>query len=121
MPPRGPFLKPAEATGVEQNENARTDKVPGQLTRHGAQDASNSVKDCSIYFAASARADRFCNARARAAAVARSDCQNPAQPGTIATARVQPAEPRCTFTGKQTISKPSGGSSSRLCSFSRCE
>ena len=36
----------------------------------------------------------------------------------IATARVQPAEPWCTFTGKQETMKPAGGSASRLCSFS---
>ena len=36
----------------------------------------------------------------------------------IATARVQPADPRCTFTGKQEIMKPSGGRASRLFSFS---
>jgi hypothetical protein len=37
----------------------------------------------------------------------------------IATARVQPAEADRTFTGKQTTLKPSAGSDSRLCSFSR--
>jgi hypothetical protein len=36
----------------------------------------------------------------------------------IATARVQPAEPRCTFTGRQEMVKPLGGSLSRLESFS---
>ena len=36
----------------------------------------------------------------------------------IATARVQPAEARCTFTGKQATMKPSAGRASRLCSFS---
>ena len=43
----------------------------------------------------------------------------PVYSGTIAIARVHPAEARWTFTGKQTISKPSAGSASRLCSFSR--
>src|SRR5262249_32607018 len=33
--------------GIEQTENARKRNIPGQHTRHGAQDASNSVKDCS--------------------------------------------------------------------------
>ena len=42
------------------------------------------------------------------------------QSGRIATARVQPAEARWIFTGKQTTSKPSAGNCSRLCSFSRC-
>ena len=36
----------------------------------------------------------------------------------IATARVQPAEARCTFTGKQTMSNPCDGSEARLPSFS---
>jgi hypothetical protein len=36
----------------------------------------------------------------------------------IATARVQPAEPPRTLTGKQLTVKPLGGSASRLCSFS---
>jgi hypothetical protein len=35
-----------------------------------------------------------------------------------ATARVQPAEARCTFTGKHTMSNPSGGNCARLPSFS---
>ena len=39
----------------------------------------------------------------------------------IATARVHPADARCTLTGKQTTSNPSAGKHSRLCSFSRCE
>ena len=38
--------------------------------------------------------------------------------GRIATARVQPAEPPSTLTGKQATSNPSAGSDSRLCSFS---
>lgn len=38
---------------------------------------------------------------------------------TIATARVQPAEPRSIFTGKQETMKPVDGKLSRLCSFSR--
>ena len=37
---------------------------------------------------------------------------------TIATARVQPAEARSIFTGKQATVKPVDGSASRLCSFS---
>jgi hypothetical protein len=41
--------------------------------------------------------------------------------GTIATARVHPADARCTFTGKHTISNPSAGNASRLWSFSKCE
>ena len=36
----------------------------------------------------------------------------------IATARVQPAEPPRTFTGKQLTMKPLAGKASRLCSFS---
>ena len=38
---------------------------------------------------------------------------------TIATARVQPAEAPRILTGKQLRVKPSAGSASRLCSFSR--
>ena len=38
--------------------------------------------------------------------------------GRMATARVQPADARCTFTGKALTRKPSAGSASRLCSFS---
>jgi hypothetical protein len=41
--------------------------------------------------------------------------------GRIVTARVQPAEARCTSTGQQTISKPSAGNIARFCSFSKCE
>src|SRR2546425_2258747 len=41
------------------------------------------------------------------------------QRSTIATARVQPAEAPRIFTGKQAMVKPSPGSASRLCSFSR--
>jgi hypothetical protein len=41
--------------------------------------------------------------------------------GRIVTARVQPAEARCTSMGQQTISKPSAGNISRFCSFSKCE
>ena len=40
------------------------------------------------------------------------------QASMIATARVQPAEPPRTFTGKQLTMKPSAGSASRLWSFS---
>jgi hypothetical protein len=40
------------------------------------------------------------------------------QPSRIATARVQPAEARSIFTGKQDTMKPVDGSCSRLCSFS---
>ena len=40
------------------------------------------------------------------------------QSGRIATARVHPAEPRCTFTGNAATVNPSAGSASRLCSFS---
>ena len=42
----------------------------------------------------------------------------PRDQSTIATARVQPAEPPRTFTGKQLTVNPVGGSASRLCSFS---
>ena len=41
-----------------------------------------------------------------------------AQSGRMATARVQPADPPLTFTGRQEIVKPVGGRASRLCSFS---
>jgi len=41
--------------------------------------------------------------------------------GRIVTARVPPAEARCTSTGQQTISKLSAGNISRFCSFSKCE
>ena len=41
------------------------------------------------------------------------------QPSNTATARVQPAEAPRIFTGKQHTVKPSPGSASRLCSFSR--
>ena len=47
--------------------------------------------------------------------------QWPPHSGRMATARVQPAEPRCTLTGKQTTSNPSGGNCSRLFSFSMWE
>ena len=40
------------------------------------------------------------------------------QASMIATARVQPAEPPRTFTGKQLTRKPLAGKASRLCSFS---
>jgi len=40
------------------------------------------------------------------------------QASMIATARVQPAEPPRTLTGKQLTVKPLAGSTSRLCSFS---
>jgi hypothetical protein len=48
VPPRRPLLKPAAAAGIEQNEKERKRNILGQRTRHGAQDASNSVKDCSM-------------------------------------------------------------------------
>ncbi len=40
------------------------------------------------------------------------------QAGRIATARVHPAEPRCSLTGKAETRNPLGGSASRLCIFS---
>jgi len=40
------------------------------------------------------------------------------QASMIATARVQPADPPRTFTGKQLTVKPLAGKTSRLCSFS---
>ena len=43
----------------------------------------------------------------------------PPQSSRMATARVQPAEAPRIFTGKQHTVKPSPGSASRLCSFSR--
>ena len=50
-------------------------------------------------------------------------CETPVerQSSRIATARVHPAEPRWTFTGKHTTWKPSGGKTSRLFSFSKWE
>ena len=61
--------------------------------------------------------------RAEAALVSRCARRSTPSPQSsmIATARVHPAEARCTFTGKHTTSNPSAGNASRLCSFSRCE
>src|SRR6267378_3689017 len=47
------------------------------------------------------------------------DHEEHAQRSTMATARVQPAEAPRIFTGKHAMVKPSPGSASRLCSFSR--
>src|SRR5262245_59557629 len=40
------------------------------------------------------------------------------QASMIATALVHPADPPCTFTGKQLTMNPVAGNASRLCSFS---
>ena len=96
---------------------------------------------CTLYWVAFPNAERGAtatvanavlkssNREASSAAHAAGGCAIPprqmrerlAHASMIATARVQPADARCTFTGKHTTSNPSAGNCSRLCSFSRCE
>jgi hypothetical protein len=62
--------------------------------------------------------ERACRGQPRPVCAFVSALYGVAPSSMIATARVQPAEPPRTLTGKQLTVNPLAGSASRLCSFS---